>query len=99
MSDLSVFLHQVGSFFESFTHSDPAVQTSVQQVGTAITSSAAQVESILPHIADDAANAALALIPGGFGTAFAPMVDGFINDVIARLEAKKSTAPKVVVSS
>jgi large-conductance mechanosensitive channel len=38
-----------------------------------------------------AANAALALVPGGVGTAFDPIVDAFINQVIAAILAKKPT--------
>jgi hypothetical protein len=92
MSDLSVFLKRVGSFFESFTHSDPAVQQSVQGVGANLTAISGQVQAILPHLVDDAANAALALVPGGVGTAFDPIVDAFINQVIAAILAKKPTA-------
>lgn len=92
MSDLSVLMHRLGSFLSNFTHSDPTVTTSVQSVGASMTTLAGQVEAILPHLADDAANAALALIPGGLGEMVAPEVDGMIDAVIAKLLAKKSTA-------
>lgn len=94
MSDLSSFLKEVGSFFASFTHSDPAVQTSVNSVGTSLLNIGSEVEAILPHLADDAVNAALALIPGGYGNMAAPVADSFINAVIAGLEAKLSSAVK-----
>ncbi len=92
MSDLSVLINRLGTFFAGFTHSDPEIQASVNQVGNTLSTAATQVEAILPHLAEDAANAALEMIPGGLGKMAEPMVDALIDEVIKKLLAKKSTA-------
>jgi len=88
MSELSSIISKIGSFLSTFTHSDPSIQQSVNNVGQTLNDAATQVESIVPHLVDDAVNAALAYVPAGLGTDAAPAVDALINDIIAGLETK-----------
>jgi len=64
----------------------PAAQQAVTDVKTA----AASAEAAVAPMLDDIANAALGKIP--FGVLAEPIVDAIINGVVAKLEARLSTA-------
>jgi hypothetical protein len=91
MSDLSLLLHKVEAWFAGIV--GPAGSPAVAKAAASLTAAANDVEAAIPVIATAAANAALALIPGGLGTELDPVADALIDQVCAKLLAKKSTAP------
>jgi hypothetical protein len=88
MSDLSLLLHKVEAWFAGIV--GPSGSPAVSQAATSLSKAASDVEAAIPVIATAAANAALALIPGGLGSALDPVADQLIDEVCAKLMAKKS---------
>ncbi|HZC15739.1 MAG TPA: hypothetical protein VE309_03155 [Caulobacteraceae bacterium] len=84
------FFDRLGAWFKSIE--TPAASSAVSNVAATLKTAATTVETALPAVATAAANAALALIPGGLGSDFDPIADNLIDQVIALLEGKKSTA-------
>jgi hypothetical protein len=88
---MTTFLQRVGAFFEGIATA-VAGQPSVTSAVTNLKNAATAVEGALPTLANAAVNAALAFIPAGLGTELDPIADALIDQVIAQLEGKKSTA-------
>lgn len=86
MSDFSKALHSIGDFFEKLFANNPTVQTDVANLKAA----AANLEAQAPTIAVDAANAALAFIPGGFGVLAQPLVDSLLEAIATKILGKHS---------
>ena len=87
MSTLTDFLHGIAGFFSNNQSTTEAAEPAM----AGLTAAAQAAEAALPPIAEAGANAALQLL-GPAGTALAPLADEFIDQVIAKLTAKKSTA-------
>lgn len=83
------WLSQGVDFLEELFKGSPAVTQDIQTIKTGV----ANVEAQLPTVAEDAANAALALIPGGFGVLAQPLVDNLIELIAQKLLAKHSNPP------
>ncbi len=90
MSDLSQFLHKAEAWLTGVA--GPSASATVSDAASKVSAAASAIDGALPAVATAAANAALALIPGGLGTDFDPIADSLIDSVIALLQGKKSTA-------
>lgn len=87
MSKLSQAINAVVSFFEG----NKAVSEAAAPVAANLSAAVQAAEAALPAIANAGVNAALALL-GVEGSAFAPLVDDYIDALIADLTARKSAA-------
>jgi hypothetical protein len=94
MSKLTDVLSGLAGFF---THNQ-AVTAAAAPLAASLSAGAQAAEAALPTIAEASANAALALL-GPTGSAFAPLADEFIDQVIVKLQAKKSTVATPVVQA
>jgi hypothetical protein len=95
---MTTFLQKVGAFFQGVAKAvegQPSITTAV----TNLKNAASAVEGALPALANAAVNAALAFIPAGAGAELDPIADGLIDQVIAQLLAKKSTAAASTAST
>lgn len=98
MSDLSVFNTDVVNFFKNlFAKGSPATQTAVQPVLQNLQNAETAAAAALPTIANEAVNAVMGLL-GPVGVDAEPLADAFIDQVIAKLTAKKSTPPEAAAT-
>ena len=87
MSKLSQAFDAVVAFFEG----NKAVSAVVAPISADLSAALQAAEAALPAVATAGANAALALL-GTEGAAFAPLVDDYIDGLIADLTTRKSAA-------
>ena len=93
MSDISKLFHAVADAFEKAVGAAPAEsQPGLQNAAATVRNAATQAEAAFPALVEGAVNAVMNMFP--VATPFEPVADAFISEVIAALEAKKSTAPK-----
>ena len=86
--DLGPFFRSVAAFFSSSTH--PAITAAAPSVIQPLQQAADAAETAIPAVATSMANDALAHIPDG--QLFSPIADMLIDQTVANLLAKKSTA-------
>ncbi len=86
--DLGPFFRSVAAFFSASAH--PAITAAAPSVIQPLQQAADAAEAALPAVANDMANAALSHIPEG--QLFSPVADMLIDQTVANLLAKKSTA-------
>ena len=88
MSWLSQGLHDLENFVSGLEGKNPNLAGPVQAVQGQITATAPALESLGVQLVNTAVDAVLAFVPGG--AAFDTLANGFIDEVIAALTAKKS---------
>ncbi len=74
----------------------PASKTAAQAASTALAESLVAVEKAGELIITDAANAALAFLPAGLGTALTPAVDNLIVSIANKILSKHSSGAATV---
>jgi ABC-type transporter Mla subunit MlaD len=78
-------------FFDSIAAHAPEGDTTIAAASNSAATAGTAIKAAIPAVAEAAANAVLAFIPGG--SVFAPEADEILTLVIQKLEGQKSTAP------
>ncbi|MGH6992428.1 MAG: hypothetical protein ACRED8_03890 [Caulobacteraceae bacterium] len=90
MSWLSVEFDRLKSIFTGLEAKNPSLAAPAQATGAALAAAETPAEELGVQLVNTAADAVLAFIPGGSN--FDTLANGFIDEVIAALTAKKTTA-------
>ncbi|MHB8529727.1 MAG: hypothetical protein ACYC8V_09490 [Caulobacteraceae bacterium] len=91
MSWLSQGIHDLEAFFSGLEAKNPALAAPAQAVGAQISAAVGPAEQLGVQLVNTAVDAVLAFVPGGAN--FDALANGFIDEVIAALTAKKASPP------